>query len=43
MYAERSPLGRLLDASEVATAVVWLGSAVNTAVNGQVVGLTGGA
>lgn len=43
MYAERSPLGRLLDASEVATAVVWLGSAANTAVNGQVVGLTGGA
>jgi 3-oxoacyl-[acyl-carrier protein] reductase len=42
-YAERSPLGRLLDAAEVATAVVWLGSAANTAVNGQVVGLTGGA
>jgi 3-oxoacyl-[acyl-carrier protein] reductase len=43
LYAERSPLGRLLDASEVATAVVWLGSGANTAVNGQVVGLTGGA
>ena len=43
MYGERSPLGRLLDASEVATAVVWLGSAANTAVNGQVIGMTGGA
>jgi 3-oxoacyl-[acyl-carrier protein] reductase len=43
VYEERSPLGRLLDASEVATAVVWLGSAANTAINGQVVGLTGGA
>jgi 3-oxoacyl-[acyl-carrier protein] reductase len=43
LYAERSPLGRLLDASEVATAVVWLGSAANTSINGQVVGLTGGA
>jgi 3-oxoacyl-[acyl-carrier protein] reductase len=43
MYAERSPLGRLLDASEVAAAVVWLGSGANTAINGQVVGLTGGA
>ncbi|MFD2796784.1 SDR family oxidoreductase [Promicromonospora vindobonensis] len=42
LYADRSPLGRLLDASEVATAVVWLGSVANTAVNGQVVGLTGG-
>jgi 3-oxoacyl-[acyl-carrier protein] reductase len=43
MYAERSPLGRLLDASEVAAAVVWLGSAANKAINGRVVGLTGGA
>ena len=43
MYGERSPLGRLLDASEVATAVVWLGSAANTAINGQVIGMTGGA
>lgn len=42
-YGERSPLGRLLDASEVATAVVWLGSAANTAINGQVIGMTGGA
>jgi 3-oxoacyl-[acyl-carrier protein] reductase len=43
LYEERSPLGRLIDAAEVANAVVWLGSAANTAVNGQVIGVTGGA
>jgi len=42
-YAGFSPLGRLLDAAEVATAVVYLGSAANTGVNGQVVAVTGGS
>lgn len=41
-YAALSPLGRLLDAAEVAAAVVYLGSAANTGVNGQVVAVTGG-
>ncbi|BCB90558.1 SDR family NAD(P)-dependent oxidoreductase [Phytohabitans suffuscus] len=42
-YAAFSPLGRLLDAAEVAGAVVYLGSAANTGVNGQVVAVTGGS
>jgi 3-oxoacyl-[acyl-carrier protein] reductase len=42
-YAGLSPLGRLLDAAEVANAVVYLGSAANTGVNGQVVAITGGS
>ncbi|MDQ7910737.1 SDR family oxidoreductase [Phytohabitans sp. ZYX-F-186] len=42
-YAALSPLGRLLDAAEVAGAVVYLGSAANTGVNGQVVAVTGGS
>ncbi|MGN9906597.1 SDR family NAD(P)-dependent oxidoreductase [Phytohabitans sp. LJ34] len=42
-YAALSPLGRLLDAAEVANAVVYLGSAANTGVNGQVVAVTGGS
>lgn len=42
-YAAFSPLGRLLDAAEVAGTVVYLGSAANTGVNGQVVAVTGGS
>lgn len=42
-YAALSPLGRLLDAAEVANTVVYLGSAANTGVNGQVVAVTGGS
>lgn len=42
-YAALSPLGRLLDAAEVANAVVYLGSAANTGVTGQVVAVTGGS
>jgi NAD(P)-dependent dehydrogenase (short-subunit alcohol dehydrogenase family) len=42
-YAALSPLRRLLDAAEVANAVVYLGSAANTGVNGQVVAVTGGS
>jgi NAD(P)-dependent dehydrogenase (short-subunit alcohol dehydrogenase family) len=42
-YAAFSPLGRLLSAAEVANTVVYLGSAANTGVNGQVVAVTGGS
>jgi 3-oxoacyl-[acyl-carrier protein] reductase len=41
-YAERAPIRRLLDAAEVARAVVFLGSAANTGITGQVIGVTGG-
>jgi NAD(P)-dependent dehydrogenase (short-subunit alcohol dehydrogenase family) len=41
-YADRSPLGRLLTATEVARPIVYLASAANTAVNGQVLILNGG-
>nr|MDT0656700.1 SDR family oxidoreductase [Micromonospora sp. DSM 115978] len=41
-YAALSPLRRLLDADEVAGAVVYLGSAANTGITGQVVAVTGG-
>jgi 3-oxoacyl-[acyl-carrier protein] reductase len=42
-YSARSPLGRLLDAAEVAGPVVYLGSAANTGITGQVIAVTGGA
>ncbi|MCK9792188.1 SDR family oxidoreductase [Isoptericola sp. 4D.3] len=42
-YAGRSALGRLLDAPEVANAIVYLGSAANTGITGQEVAVTGGA
>lgn len=38
-----TPIGRLLDASEVAGPVVYLGSAANTGITGQVITVTGGA
>ncbi|MFD6176611.1 MULTISPECIES: SDR family NAD(P)-dependent oxidoreductase [unclassified Isoptericola] len=41
--AARAPLGRLLEAREVATAIVYLGSAANTGITGQEVAVTGGA
>jgi len=40
--ASRAPIGRLLDAREVANAVVYLGSAANTGITGQEVAVTGG-
>ena len=43
LYAELAPIGRLLDAREVAGPVVYLGSAANTGITGQVVVVTGGA
>lgn len=43
VYAARAPIGRLLTAAEVANAVVYLGSAANTGITGQVVSVTGGA
>ncbi|BCB77045.1 3-oxoacyl-ACP reductase FabG [Phytohabitans flavus] len=42
-YLALSPLGRLLDAAEVVGPIVYLGSAANTGVNGQVVAVTGGS
>lgn len=42
VYRDRAPIGRLLDASEVANAVVYLGSAANTGITGQVIAVTGG-
>ncbi|MEW9527194.1 SDR family NAD(P)-dependent oxidoreductase [Microbispora sp. NPDC049125] len=42
-YSARAPIGRLLDAAEVANAVVYLGSAANTGITGQAVKVTGGA
>ncbi|MDW8805241.1 SDR family oxidoreductase [Streptomyces scabiei] len=41
-YAARSPLGRLLDAPEVARVVLFLSSTANTAVTGQTIPVTGG-
>lgn len=42
-YSARSPLGRLLDADEVARPIVYLGSAANTGITGQAITVTGGA
>lgn len=42
-YGARAPLGRLLDADEVANAIVYLGSAANTGITGQLIPVTGGA
>ena len=41
--AAAQPLGRLLTADEVATAVLFLGSAANTGITGQVIAVDGGA
>jgi NAD(P)-dependent dehydrogenase (short-subunit alcohol dehydrogenase family) len=43
LYSARAALGRLLDAAEVAGPVVYLASAANTGVTGQVIAVTGGA
>jgi NAD(P)-dependent dehydrogenase (short-subunit alcohol dehydrogenase family) len=42
-YATLAALGRLLDADEVAGAVVYLGSAANTGITGQAITVSGGA
>jgi 3-oxoacyl-[acyl-carrier protein] reductase len=42
-YSALTPIGRLLDAVEVAGPVVYLGSAANTGITGQVIAVTGGA
>lgn len=42
-YSALAPVGRLLDAAEVARPVVYLGSAANTGITGQVLAVTGGA
>ncbi len=41
-YAERHPIGRLLDADEVAGPIVYLGSAANTGITGQAILVNGG-
>jgi 3-oxoacyl-[acyl-carrier protein] reductase len=42
-FAALAPIGRLLDAAEVAGPVVYLGSAANTGITGQVIAVNGGA
>jgi len=42
-FSARAPIGRLLDAAEVAGVVVYLGSAANTGITGQAITVTGGA
>lgn len=41
-YAARSPIGRLLTADEVARSIVYLSSAANTGITGQVISVNGG-
>jgi NAD(P)-dependent dehydrogenase (short-subunit alcohol dehydrogenase family) len=41
-FSALAPIGRLLDAAEVAGPVVYLGSAANTGITGQVIPVTGG-
>jgi 3-oxoacyl-[acyl-carrier protein] reductase len=42
-FSARAALGRLLEAAEVAGPVVYLGSAANTGITGQVIAVAGGA
>ena len=42
VWAQNSPLGRLLEMDEVARLIVFLCSEANTAVNGEVVEICGG-
>jgi 3-oxoacyl-[acyl-carrier protein] reductase len=42
-FVPRTAIGRLLDADEVARAVVFLGSAANVGITGQEIAVTGGA
>lgn len=41
-YSAKAPIGRLLNAEEVARPIVYLGSAANTGITGQVIGVSGG-
>jgi 3-oxoacyl-[acyl-carrier protein] reductase len=43
LYSALAPIGRLLDADEVAGPVVYLASGANTGITGQVISVTGGA
>lgn len=43
MFSALAPIGRLLDAAEVANAVVYLGSAANTGITGQEITVSGGS
>ncbi|HEY7487594.1 MAG TPA: SDR family NAD(P)-dependent oxidoreductase [Streptosporangiaceae bacterium] len=42
-FSATAPIGRLLDAEEVANSVVYLGSAANTGITGQVIAISGGS
>jgi 3-oxoacyl-[acyl-carrier protein] reductase len=42
-YAQRTPIKRVLDATEIASSIVYLCSAANTGINGQAIAVTGGA
>jgi NAD(P)-dependent dehydrogenase (short-subunit alcohol dehydrogenase family) len=42
-FSAQAPIGRLLDAAEVAGPIVYLASAANTGITGQVIAVTGGA
>jgi len=41
-FSALAPIGRLLDAAEVASPIVYLGSPANTGITGQVIPVTGG-
>ena len=43
IYSARAPIGRLLEAAEVAGPIVYLASAANTGITGQVVTVSGGS
>jgi len=42
-YSALAPIGRLLDAAEVAGPIVYLASAADTGITGQVIAVTGGS
>lgn len=41
-FTKRSPMGRVISAAEVASAVLWLADPLNTAVHGQAISVDGG-
>jgi NAD(P)-dependent dehydrogenase (short-subunit alcohol dehydrogenase family) len=41
-FSALAPIGRLLEATEIASSVVYLGSAANTGITGQAISVTGG-
>jgi 3-oxoacyl-[acyl-carrier protein] reductase len=43
LFSGQAPIGRLLEAAEVANAIVYLGSAANTGITGQAITVSGGS